>query len=280
MVVADIIYENPDGREYGEDLRGGTLQDFERASTQIPVTEAAVKAQYIMGLVYTKGYERWGVERDLDQGLTLLQSAWKNGAADAGYTLAHIYLQGLGVTRDSELALEYLRESSNMGFLLSLRELGRAYIGEEEDWEDQVGQDVSCGLALLERAANSGDLKSAMSLASIYAKGELVEKDFVAAREWTYKWAESQYGTDPNAFSWLARFYEQGLGVGRDLVQAYKFYDLMDPAGADGKARLAEEMTDEQIAEAIRQSRAWQEEHNTFVPSYYNLEYQEDGSFR
>tara|TARA_B100001179_G_C18194836_1_gene234593 strand:+ start:69 stop:338 length:270 start_codon:yes stop_codon:yes gene_type:complete len=87
---------------------------------------------------------------------------------------------------------------------------------------------------------------------------------------------------DSNSFSFnrLARYYEEGIGTDIDLVQAYKYYDLLSPGSAPDKARLEAQMTPEQIQEAIRLSRQWQDEHNIFVPSYYGLEYQEDGSFQ
>lgn len=89
-----------------------------------------------------------------------------------------------------------------------------------------------------------------------------------------------QYGDQFKAFRSLAKYYEEGVGTDIDLVQAYKYYDLLSPGSASDKARLEAQMTPEQIREAIRLSRQWQEEHNIFVPSYYGLEYQEDGTFQ
>ncbi|WP_280541355.1 SEL1-like repeat protein [Chromohalobacter sp. 11-W] len=63
----------------------------------------------------------------------------------------------------------------------------------------------------------------------------------------------------------LAEFYEEGVGTDKNLVKAYKYFDLSGNAGAEGKHRVAKEMTQEQIDEAIRQSQAWQEEHNVQV---------------
>ena len=88
------------------------------------------------------------------------------------------------------------------------------------------------------------------------------------------------YGRDTSGFRGLAAFYEKGIGTDIDLVQAYKYYDLLSPGSVPDKARLEAQMTPEQIREAIRLSRQWQEEHNIFVSSYYGLEYQEDGTFQ
>ncbi|MFP3441885.1 SEL1-like repeat protein, partial [Pantoea sp. SIMBA_133] len=87
------------------------------------------------------------------------------------------------------------------------------------------------------------------------------------AFEWISKVEELPYGDPMDGFSGLAKVYEEGIGTDVDLVQAYKYYDLLSPGSAPDKARLEEQMTPEQIQEAIRLSRQWQEEQNIFVPS-------------
>ena len=74
--------------------------------------------------------------------------------------------------------------------------------------------------------------------------------------------------------------YEKGLRTDQNLVKAYKYYNLLGSAGIKEKDRIAIDMSDAEIQEAIKQSRAWQEEHNTFVPSYYGLEHQTEGIYR
>ncbi|KJZ05241.1 hypothetical protein TW86_21385 [Halomonas sp. S2151] len=98
--------------------------------------------------------------------------------------------------------------------------------------------------------------------------------------DWLLKMDGMTYGDEMVGFTSLGGFYEEGIGTDIDLVQAYKYYDLLSPGSAPDKARLEEKMTPEQIREAIRLSREWQEEHNIYVPSYYGLEYQEDGTFQ
>ncbi|MED5297303.1 MAG: sel1 repeat family protein, partial [Pseudomonadota bacterium] len=129
-------------------------------------------------------------------------------------------------------------------------------------------------------AADQGDLVSAGNLATIYGKGEGVKIDEKTSFDWLFRAETMPYGDPFTVFRGLARYYEEGIGTDVDLVQAYKYYDLLSPGSAPDKARLAEQMTPEQIHEAISLSRQWQEEHNTFVPSYYGLEYQEDGTFQ
>jgi len=277
--VGDVVYENPIENEFGHALFDASLESLLSKAEVTPVDSSALEAQYLLGEVYRGGNERLGVERDVEKGLMYLRRAWSNGAADAGLSLAYINYNGDLVDEDFDASLAYLTKSAEMGFLRAQRELGKAYLGGE-GWDGLVEEDIAVALSWLEKSANAGDLESANILADVYYSGNKVEKNLETAFYWLLASSESKYGWSTVAFRLLGELYEEGIGTEVDLVQSYKYYDLVDPSGAADKARLAEQMTDEQIAEAIRQSRAWQEEHNTFVPSYYNLEYQEDGSFR
>ncbi|QEM81534.1 tetratricopeptide repeat protein [Halomonas binhaiensis] len=277
---AEVLYENPVENGPGNDLFESSFQALLNDADRHPVDESSIKAKYLLGLVYLNGSANWNVERDVDKSKKYLLDAWASEAADAGYTLAHIYYMGLGVEKNNKKALEYLNESARMGYLPSQRELGKSYIGYHESWDGLVERDISEGLCWLKKAANAGDLKSARAVAQVYYAGDLVPQDYEAAFDWLKKSSESKYGTDSFAFDSLAMFYEKGLGTEKDLVQAYKYSDLQGTAGVDDKTRLAKEMTQEQVDEAIRLSREWQEKHNTFVPSYDGLEHQSDGSYR
>nr|WP_300308138.1 tetratricopeptide repeat protein [Halomonas sp.] len=236
------------------------------------------KSQYLLGILYMNGSSSQEIEKDDAKSLEYLKESWDNGVSDAGLPLASIYYNGSSVEEDNELALCYLKKSAKLGFLRSQRELAKAYLGEK--WEGLVKKDIPTGIEWLERAANSGDLVSASYLADFYYQGEIVEKDLNLAFDWLVKASESKYGSDINTFDWMAKFYEEGIGTEVDLVQAYKYYDLTGTSGSDDKERLSDKMTQDQIDEAIRLSREWQEKHNTFVPSYDGLEHQPDGSFR
>ncbi|QEM81533.2 tetratricopeptide repeat protein [Halomonas binhaiensis] len=281
LSMAGVLYENPIENGPGHDLFETSFHELLTDVERKPVDESVIKAQYLLGLVYMNGSSNWDVDRDIEKSIKYLLSAWSNEVADSGYTLARIYYNGAGVEKDNQTALEYLQKSAEMGFLISQQALGKAYLGEDE-WEGLVSQDIPRGICWLEKAGNAGDLESSITLAYLYWQGELVEEDDEAALQWMLKGFSSKYGVSDSgdAGARLAEFYEKGIGTEIDLVQAYKYYDLQGTAGLDDKARLAEEMTQDQIDEAIRLSREWQEKHNTFVPSYDGLEHQPDGSYR
>ncbi|MGK0544195.1 tetratricopeptide repeat protein [Halomonas cupida] len=234
-------------------------------------------ADYLKGVLYLTGSSKHKITQDYERSAEYLKSAWENGVIDAGYLLFQSYLRGQGVCQDRFLAFEYLSYSASHGFSRSQRDMGMAYLdaiplnveknyAEAKDW--------------FESAYSLGDKISAVNLAMLYYQGFGVEKNESRAFSLLKMSEQLPYGSVFSGMMELGLFYERGIGTDVDLVQAYKYYDLLSPSGDDDKARIAEQMTPDQIREAISLSRQWQEEHNIFVPSYYGLEYQEDGTFQ
>lgn len=213
-----------------------------------------------------------------EKGVEMMESVWREGVVDAGYDLFLAFTNGMGVRRNEDVAKNYLITSAELGYILSQQTLGLAYAGRSIDIK--MSPDHGEAIKWSRLAADQGDLVSAGNLATIYGKGEGVKIDEKTSFDWLFRAETMPYGDPFTVFRGLARYYEEGIGTDVDLVQAYKYYDLLSPSGDDDKARIAEQMTPDQIHEAISLSRQWQEEHNIFVPSYYGLEYQEDGTFQ
>ncbi|MCJ8284118.1 tetratricopeptide repeat protein [Halomonas sp.] len=235
-------------------------------------------SSYLLSWANLSNVSGFDVSQDYEAGVRGLKEVWRNGGVDAGYKLYTVYLEGVGVKKDLDVAYDYLIASAENGFPKSQQQLGYVYSGRsyprilDVSYEDSV--------LWFSRAASQGDKLSAVNLSGLYHRGSGVRQDDQKAFEWISKVEELPYGDPMDGFSGLAKVYEEGIGTDVDLVQAYKYYDLLSPGSAPDKARLEEQMTPEQIQEAIRLSRQWQEEQNIFVPSYYGLEYQEDGTFQ
>ncbi|MBS8267771.1 sel1 repeat family protein [Halomonas litopenaei] len=233
------------------------------------------KSAYFLGVSLMYGYD---IGMNKEEGVRILESAWKGGVVDAGYDLYEAYYYGGGASVDCEKSLYYLIVSAENGYINSQREIAFAYKGKMP--VDLVEVDYEAALRWFIEAANGGDKISASNVAQMFYDGDGVSQDEEKVFEWMSKIEGLPYGNPMDGFSGLAKVYEEGIGTDIDLVQAYKYYDLLSPGSAPDKARLEEKMTPEQICEAIRLSRQWQEEHNIYVPSYYGLEYQEDGTFQ
>ncbi len=116
-----------------------------------------------------------------------------------------------------------------------------------------------------------------LNLSQMYLNGRGLEGNQEEAFYWIQKAVNEEAAT---SFGVAGDFYAQGIGTEQDLVRAYMMYDLGGTASSDKKAELAEQMTQAQIDEAVSLSRQWQEEHNSYRPSYHGLEAQgSDGHY-
>ncbi len=113
-------------------------------------------------------------------------------------------------------------------------------------------------LSMIEAAAESEYLPAQTELARMYRAGDGVEQDFTKMMAGYERAAEQG---DVGAQLFVADGYGYGYGVEPDLVEAYKWYEIAIQYWGSLAVRardvLAEQMTDEQIAEAVRRAGDW-----------------------
>ena len=115
-------------------------------------------------------------------------------------------------------------------------------------------------------AAEQGDAGAQLNLATCYLNGGGVEQDPVEAVAWYRKAAEQGHEW---AQVLLAVFYANGEGVPQDYVQAHKWSNLVasrsvgrvNDAAVLFRGSMEEKLTPDQIAEAQRLAREWDEMH-------------------
>ncbi|MDH4573615.1 tetratricopeptide repeat protein [Salinicola acroporae] len=260
IVSADVLFKDPEGFELDKKYRSMEPSDIVRNAGA-----RDKELEYISALLYLKGDERLRVSKDCKVAVALLNDVWNRGGADAGYTLSTMYYKGECVDKDVGEAKLLLVKSARKGYLLAQRELGRSYWGRGQ--LNAFPKNMEKAIFWLKMAGESGDGISSANLSYIYLKGLGVKKDAEKSFAWRKRAAFSSdnYGGGIGGFLPLAEYYEKGIGTSSDLVQAYKYYDLSGTAGAKGKQRIAKEMTQEQIDEALRQSKEWQKEHDVQV---------------
>ncbi|MGM0954259.1 MAG: tetratricopeptide repeat protein [Pseudomonadota bacterium] len=273
-VQAEILFQDPTGKAFGAAIDKLSEEELKDLSTP-----DANRKKLFLGIFYIRGAPDFHVEKDCEKAVDFLQDAWEGDITDAGYALATMYYNGVCTNNDIDKARELATQTAQEGYILAQRMLGLAYVGEK--WEELYPYDVEKGIYWLSKAGNAGDRESAGQLSYMYEKGEKVPQDEKKSFSWLKKGVFNRFEPRNSiGLPILAESYEKGVGTEIDLVKAYKYYDICGTAGVEGKQRVAKKMTQEQIDEAIRQSRTWQEEHNTYVPSYYGLERQEDGTYR
>ncbi len=135
----------------------------------------------------------------------------------------------------------------------------------------ELGDAIGCGAyglvkdsveaaRLFRLAAEKGHTKAQFYLGDIYKEGRGVVQDFAEAAKW-YKLAAAQGHADAQVS--LADMYKNGQGVIKNLVKAHMWYNLAEANIDDGfwrrkegrRDELAEEMTQQQIAEAQKLAR-------------------------
>lgn len=266
MASEGKIY-NDDPSASVEDVYSGS--DIEKMLDD--VAEGDPYAIALLGILYYSNSSRYGIKRDTEKGRQLLKQAWSMGVADVGYALFEVYGKGIGVAKNRALALEYLQASAEIGYLKSQREMAKDYFSRGEF--NYLETDYALARKWYTRAAEQGDQISAVALAKIYHEGLGVERDDNRAFEWVSRSENMKYGGPGFSIGALAQFYEEGIGTEINLVQAYKYRDLMGTAGGSYKKELVEKMTPEQIQEAVRLSGEWQREHNIFMPNSEGYQY-------
>ncbi|MFQ3790417.1 tetratricopeptide repeat protein [Halomonas sp. A29] len=267
LAQAKVVFQDEDA------VRAFSTQDVEE--NLLKAEEGDVRAQVLVGAAYLYGLEEKGVEPDREKGLYWLTEAANQGAAEAHYELGRIYCQGMEVDKDVVRCEEHLTEAAERGLrsamtdLIDIYQLGDSDLGIEPNEEKY--------LYWLEKTADYGSTFSMINMATTYRQGLGVEVDLEKAFGWIVRAVELDA---PFSHREAARYFENGWGTEQDFVKAYMFYDLASPGAHENREKVAEQMEEAQVEEAIALSWQWQLERNSFVPSSNGYRYQPDVSDR
>ncbi|CAB3825818.1 sel1 repeat family protein [Achromobacter sp. ACM02] len=142
-----------------------------------------IEAQTIYGQMLLDGA---GVERDPEQGLT-----WFKRAAHADHPMAinmvgRCYENGWGVPRDDTVAAYWFRLAADKGLDWGMYN----YAHMLRSGRGSVAQDPAAALALYQKAADAGHVKSIGVVGRFYEAGEVVEQDMERAFDCYQRCAE------------------------------------------------------------------------------------------
>jgi localization factor PodJL len=181
-----------------------------------------------------------------------LRIAAAKGDASAQFEVASRLAEGKGTDQDLKEASQWYQRAAAGGFAMAQFRLGTLY-------ERGLGVKPDSARAQIwyERAAAQGNVKAMHNLA-VLAASRNPKGDYERAAHWfnsaaDYGLADSQYN--------LAVLYENGMGVGKDMQQAYKWLLLAAKQGdKDAAARrdvLKPKMSATDLAAAETQAGAW-----------------------
>lgn len=131
--------------------------------------------------------------------------------------------------------------------------------------------DFATAARLARSAAENGDSAAQQFLGALYQSGQGVKKDPREAAKWF--WLAAEHGWS-EAMNNLGKAFETGRGVARDPVQALKWY-LLASRRPNEDSLLVERniqsvsanMTPEQLAEAGKLARQWEQSRRVVVPN-------------
>src|SRR5579885_395781 len=198
-----------------------------------------VRAQRELGRMYAKGE---GVAKDEAE-----SAKWFNFAKEQADAVA-AYNRG-----DFDAALKAFRPAAEKGQVLAAYMLGLMYANGQG-----VAENYPEALQWLRKAGEQGEAKAQFAVGVIYFKGLGTPKNDAEAFKW-YRRAADQ-GLAVAQFN-LGAMYAKGQSVTADPVTAHMLYSLAAARGikpaAAARDQLAQSMTAEQIAQAVKLAKAW-----------------------
>ena len=167
-----------------------------------------LEAMERIALAYLKGDDVLQTEKDIDAAFEWFSRLAEAGGATGAYYIALLCLQGNGIARDEQMALQWLEQA-------------KALYSEEA----YTHYDTFCDICQLRKPADDGDMYAAAVLAEAYmALGAALDEDeylFALGIEAAKQAAEADI---PDAFHTLALACEYGRGVPEDPDLAIVYY--------------------------------------------------------
>lgn len=159
--------------------------------------------------------------RDILAGPPETAAAWLAAASQAGHVEAQVVyaqwlLDGRGVARDAEAALDLFKRAAHGGHGMAANMAGRCY---ENGWGVPASDEVA--LYWYRQSARRDEPWGMYNLATLLTLGRGGPQDRPAALAWLEKAANLGHAKSQNL---LGGFYEDGWEVSRDVACAFDWY--------------------------------------------------------
>jgi TPR repeat protein len=192
-------------------------------------------AQFLLGFV---SLIPWNGPPEFDKGFKWYEMAAKQGLASAQLNLALMYLGSTYVKASAGQSVP-IDKGKALVWAQKSSAQGNAngqYLYAALLAERGAAGDLQTGIALLKKASDQGNTSSMILLGDLYATGKGFSPDDGKAIVW-YRNA-TDLG-ERSGYLRLGRMYEDGRGVPKDLFQAVQYYELgLDSDMSDQAAQL------------------------------------------
>jgi hypothetical protein len=182
-----------------------------------------------------------------------LRLAAARGDVRAEYEVARRFSYGLGVPKDAEKAVKWYMQGASKGFAPAQYRLATYY-------ERGRGVEKNLGRAKVwyQRAAMLGNIKAMHNLAVISTALDKEDTNYKAAIYW-FKQAANRNLAD-SQFN-LAILYQNGVGLSKDNIEAYKWFSLAarqgDVDAASRRDTLEKKLKKEDLLKASQILQGW-----------------------
>lgn len=209
-----------------------------------------------------------GVKKDEAEGFRLCRIASDEGYMKAAYTVANCYIRGRGVPRDFKKGFAMHEALVSKGYARSSLLVGESYyLG------DGVDRDYGKAFKAFQVGAENGNAVCQFYLGECYDKGNGTRKDPKVALEWYAKAAkqghiisqnileerhaqelaasdESPFALfekkaragDAQAMFIVGRYYEEGIGIAKDIEKAKEWYTKAKKRGNAAARKALEDL--------------------------------------
>ena len=157
-----------------------------------------------------------------------IRMAAEGGNADAMYHMGYYSQYGIGVEKNTDVALDWYERSANAGFSLAQNKMGMIYYtgnGEEQDY--------ATALAWFTKSARNGYDQAQYMLGKMYSIGRGMEPDTAKAIRWLKKSVKGGHpypefllgkllyetGNPDEAYEWVKKSADQGVGHAKELLE-------------------------------------------------------------
>lgn len=208
-----------------------------------------------------------GIAKDEARGFALCKIAADQGYMKAAHAIANCYMRGKGVPKDTKRGFEMHKGLAEHGFIKSIVVVAEGYYHG-----DYVEQDQKLAFKMFKEGAEKDNVICQYYLADCYDNGYGTRKDPDEAIKWYSKAAKQghvisqrilderkidQILTDESPFATfeksarsgnaqsmyiLGRYYEDGIGIEKDLKKAKEWYAKAKKRGNQAARRALESL--------------------------------------
>lgn len=227
------------------------------------MVDGDAQARYEMGLALLYGKD--GAVKDESLAFTTFKRASAMEHVEAIYMTGYCYYFGKGVAENNESALAYFTDAAFKGSVNAQYRRAECYqkgFGTKEDlWfaldcykkaldggHDKAKEGIFECIAKLQKRAEDGDANSMKQLGMIYYSGEVVEKDYLRARDWLSKAAR---GGSECGMTYLGEMWRDGEGGDKSLSNALYWFMMAAQKGYKRANENLEKLSADEIRKAF-----------------------------